>query len=83
MPRRFNFRRDYIFTIVKINGDWRPENVYDLPRTGKIVSQTRVASFEEAHEDLLRCNQTALDFKLDEWAIIQTSKVGIRNRPSG
>ena len=81
MPGRFTFQRDYILTILKIRSEWQPENVYDIPRAGQIVSQTRVASFEEAHEDLIRCNRIALDFKLDEWAIIQTSKAELKDRP--
>jgi hypothetical protein len=38
----------------------------------QVISISQVASFEEAHDDLLRCNTLSLTRGLDRWAVIHT-----------
>ena len=73
---RINFQPDFLFSIVEVPRNWRPAAVYDVPPSGRVVSQMRVASFEEAHEDLVRCNKIALQKRLRQWAVIQTAGAG-------
>lgn len=71
-----NYQPDFIFSIVIAPKDWRPENVFDIPPTGKVVSRVPVASFDEAHDDLIRCNKIAIRRQLREWAMIETAGAG-------
>lgn len=71
---RINFQPDYLLSIVRVPVSWQPDTVYEIPPSGKIVSQMPVASFDEAHDDLVRCNELALALDLREWAVIQTDK---------
>ncbi len=71
---RFQFQPDFVFTLVKVPADWEPQSIDDLPTRGEVVSQMRVASFEEAYEDLLRCNRFSMDRSLGVWAIVQTAE---------
>ena len=73
---RLKVQPDFIFSIVRVPRSWKPEAVYDVPPRGKIVSQTPVASFDEAQDDLLRCNQLAMKNGLREWAVIQSAEAG-------
>jgi hypothetical protein len=70
---RINYQPDYIFSIVRIPANWKPREVYDVPPTAELVTQVAVASFDEAHDDLVRCNGLALISGWREWAIIQTA----------
>jgi hypothetical protein len=63
---------DYIFVIVRKPPGWRPRNYFDVPPSGKVVSRQLVASYPEAHDDLVRCNRLSLHHSLDTWAIIQS-----------
>ena len=61
---------DYIFAIVRSRAGWKPKSLRDVPPKSEILSQQPVASFEEASDDLVRCNQLAIRKKLNMWAII-------------
>lgn len=76
LNRRSNYQPDFIFSIVRVPNNWRPENVFDVPPSGKIVYEMPVASFDEAHDDLIRCNQIAIRNGMREWAIIETAGAG-------
>ncbi len=76
LNRRSNYQPDFIFSIVRVPKNWRPENVFDVPPSGKVVSQMPVASFDEAHDDLIRSNQIAIRNGLREWALIETAGAG-------
>ena len=76
LNRRSNYQPDFIFSIVRVPKYWRPENVFDIPPSGKVVSQMPVASFDEAHDDLIRSNQIAIRNGLREWALIETAGAG-------
>ena len=71
--RRINYQPDYIFSIVRVPSNWKPRAVYDVPPTAELIAQDPVASFEEAHDDLIRCNSLALVGGWPEWAVIQTA----------
>ena len=73
---RINFQPDFIFSIVRVSAEWKPSDIYDVPPAGELLTQTTVASFDEAHEDLVRCNRLALKYNWQEWAVIQTADVG-------
>ena len=73
---RLNVQSDFIFSIVRVPKSWKPEAVYDVPASGKIISQMPVASFDEALDDLMRCNELAMKKGLREWAVIQTAEAG-------
>ena len=62
---------DHIFLIVKRPDGWRPRNYFDVPANAEVVSTTVVASYQEAHDDLKRCNQLSLRHGLDTWAVVQ------------
>ncbi len=64
---------DFVFTIIRKPENWRPRNYFDKPPHGLVLSKSLVASYEEAHDDLVRCNQLALHRSLDSWAVIQTA----------
>jgi hypothetical protein len=61
---------DYIFAIVRRPAGWKPKSLRDVPPKSEIFSQEPVASFEEACEDLIRCNQLAMRHRLKKWAVI-------------
>lgn len=64
---------DFVFTIIRKPENWRPRNYFDKPPHGRVVSKTLVASYEEAHDDLVRCNRLSLYESLDTWAVIQSA----------
>ncbi len=66
-------RPDFVFTIVRRPESWRPRNYFDKPPYGRVVSKSLVASYEEAHDDLVRCNRLSLHHSLDTWAVIQSA----------
>ena len=74
---RINYQTDFILSIVRVSENWKPNDVYDVPSSGELLSQTPVASFDEAHDDLVRCNALALKYSWNEWAVIQTAKARI------
>jgi len=76
MFRRSNYQPDFIFSIVRVPKNWKPKNVFDVPPNAKVVSRMPVASFDEAHEDLIRCNQIAIRHGLCAWALIETAGAG-------
>ena len=63
---------DYLFMIVRRPPGWQPESPIDIPPRGEVLSVDYVASFEEARDDLIRCNQLALMKNLDKWAVVQS-----------
>ena len=64
---------DFVFTIIRKPEGWRPRNYFDKPPYGRVLSKSLVANYEEAHDDLVRCNRLALHQSLDTWAVIQSS----------
>lgn len=65
------FRPDYFFVLVKKPSGWRPKNTFEVPTYDQVVSRTVVASYSEAHDDLVRCNRISLQQNLDTWAVIE------------
>jgi len=61
---------DFIFAVLRKPANWRPRNYFDKPAEGEIVSKSLVASYEEAHDDLVRYNRLSLHQSLDTWAVI-------------
>lgn len=68
--RLMRSHRDYMLAIVRRPAGWRPKAVDDAPPAGDIVQQDPVASYAEAHDDVVRCNQYALGQELDLWAVV-------------
>lgn len=64
---------DYLFIIVRPSRDWQPTALDDVPDDGEILSVDYVASFDEAREDLIRCNHLALRHQINKWAIVQST----------
>jgi len=64
---------DFILTVVRRPENFRPRNYFDKPQTGIVVSRSRCASYEEAHDDLVRCNRLSMYQSLDTWAVIETA----------
>lgn len=62
---------DYIFLIVRKPLGWQPTTVDEVPPGGEPLEKQYVASYAEAHDDLVRCNQLSQDWGLDKWAVIQ------------
>jgi hypothetical protein len=62
---------DFVLTIIRKPENWRPRNYFDKPPYGRVLSKSLVASYEEAHDDLVWCNRLALYQSLDTWAVIQ------------
>lgn len=63
---------DYLFAIVRRPPGWVPAHYADTPPVSQVIAISQVASFEEAHDDLLRCNTLSLTRGLDRWAVIHT-----------
>ena len=61
---------DYLLTIVRPPRNWQPASNDDVPADSEILSQEPVASFQEAFDDLIRCNELAVRRNLDTWAVI-------------
>jgi hypothetical protein len=61
---------DYLLLIVRQPEGWRPRRHDDVPPISHVLSVSQVASYEEAQDDLLRCNQLASRHHLKQWAII-------------
>jgi hypothetical protein len=76
LNRNSSYQSDFIFSIVRAPTGWKRENVFDVPPSGKVVSRMPVASFDEAYDDLIRCNQLAIQNGLREWAMIETAGAG-------
>lgn len=68
---------DYIFAIVIKPAGWEPTRFDEVPPGGKIASKDLVASYEEANDDLVRCNKASLDCALDTWAVILSPEGGL------
>jgi hypothetical protein len=71
--RLFQQQPDYILVIIRKPADWTPSHFDDRPPTGRkaeILEADFVASYEEAHEDAIRCNQYAMRLGLDRWAMV-------------
>ena len=63
---------DYLFMIVRRPTGWEPSKPDDVPSGGEVLSVDYVASYAEAQEDMVRCNQLALRQGLDKWAVVQS-----------
>ena len=61
---------DYLLTMVRRPRNWQPTRIDDVPADSEILSQEPVASFQEAYDDLIRCNGLAVRRNLDTWAVI-------------
>ncbi|MFT5523623.1 MAG: hypothetical protein ACI9G1_002860 [Pirellulaceae bacterium] len=75
--RVFHQHADFIFLVIRKPDGWEPTQFDDVPPRGEVLSEDFVASHAEAHDDLQRCNQLALDLKLDKWAVIQAPSGGL------
>lgn len=64
-------RPDYFLVLVKKPDGWRPKNTFEVPPYAQVVSKTVVASYPEAHDDLVRCNRLSLQQNLETWAVIE------------
>lgn len=73
ITRRPNFQSDFMFSVVRVPNNWRPESIFDVTSPSRVVSRMPVASFEEAHDDLIRCNRIAISLGLRDWAMIETA----------
>ena len=71
LQNRLQITQDFVLTIVRLPASWRPYALYDVPVSGDILSRTPIASYEEAHDDLLRCNRHALKTGSRVWAVIE------------
>jgi hypothetical protein len=67
------FRPDYFLVLVKRPQGWRPKNTFEVPnyQFQHVISRSVVASYSEAHDDLVRCNRISLQNDLDTWAVIE------------
>jgi len=65
-------RTDCLLLIVRKPDHWKPTGDDDEPPVSHVLSVTQVASYEEAREDLIRCNQLSLRHNLNEWAVVHT-----------
>ena len=72
MNRLMQNQPDYIFAMIRTPPDWTPGGVDDVPPGGEVLTVDHVASFEEAHDDLVRSNKLAMERKLNKWAVIQS-----------
>jgi hypothetical protein len=62
---------DYILAIVRRPPGWHPESLDSVPLNGDVLVEHLVASFAEAKEDMVRCNQIALRCNIDKWAVVK------------
>lgn len=65
---------DYLLMIVHRPRDWCPTHLADAPIGAEPISTALVASFEEAHDDLVRCNRLAIKHRLNQWAVIESTR---------
>lgn len=69
---RFNRQQpDYVLTLVRRPAGWLPSRIDDVPPNAQVVSRTLVASYEEAHDDLVRSNEIAIKNRLAYWAVVE------------
>jgi len=68
---------DYLFLIIRKPRGWQPSSIADVPSGGEVLSEHFVASYAEAHEDLVRCNELAMSRDLHRWAVIQAPCGGL------
>ena len=61
---------DYLLLIVRHPEGWRPHRLDDVPPVSTVLSVSHVAGYDEARDDLLRCNRLATQRRLKQWAII-------------
>ena len=61
---------DYILAIVRRPPGWYPDSIESAPQGSEILEEHLVASFAEAEEDLVRCNQIALRCNINKWAVL-------------
>lgn len=66
-------RRDYYLVLVRKPDGWRPKNHFEVPNydDSQVIERFVVASYSEAHDDLVRCNRLALQQGLDTWTVIE------------
>jgi hypothetical protein len=69
--RIFRNQPDYLLVIVRRPPNWKPRSLEQAPPAAERISATPVASFGEAHDDLIRCNTLALRTGKPFWAIIE------------
>ncbi len=74
---RRNYQPDFLFMVLKVPHDWRPNEICDIPPEFEVISSDPVASFDEACDDLVRCNVIAKEYDLAQWAVIQTARAEI------
>ena len=68
---------DYIFTVVRKPRGWLPADIASVPPTGEVLTRDYVASYEEAVDDLKRCNNYSMEQGLNTWAVIESPEAGL------
>lgn len=68
---------DYLFLVIRRPPGWQPRSIHDAPEGGEVLSEHCVASYAEALDDLVRCNELAIRGNLDRWAVIQAPSGGL------
>ena len=71
--RVFLNQPDYVFTVVRPPIGWIPQSLEDIPNCGEVLSVYYVASYDEAHDDLVRSNRLAKANGLNKWAVIHST----------
>lgn len=64
---------DYLLLIVHKPEGWNPATPGDVPQQCQVVSVAQVASYEEAYDDLVRCNELSMRHSLQQWAVIHSA----------
>ena len=72
-PRFCILQPDYLLYIVLKPRDWRPNSLTAIPPFPIILRSYRIASFDEAIDDVLKCNRHSMEHSLDTWAIVQSA----------
>lgn len=63
---------DFLFMIVKRPRGWRPQSPLETPPVVEPLSVDYVASFDEAREEMIRCNTLAIKHNLAKWAVVES-----------
>lgn len=71
--RIFLQQSDYVLELVQTPSSWTPAHPLSIPPRGEVISRYYVASFQEAYDDLVRCNRVAMRHGLNQWAVIHAT----------
>lgn len=75
--RIYQTQPDYLLVLVRKPPNWQPAGIDDFPPVAEPLSMEYVASYEEAYDDLERCNTLSIERGLDTWAVIQCPEGGL------